>query len=80
MVHSGYEASAVDHTFASVGGLFATMKAMIFNTYASPRAQERLAEEALKPHGPELHLVQLGLAEDVGEVGGKRAIRLKQIA
>jgi hopanoid biosynthesis associated radical SAM protein HpnH len=80
MVHSGYEASAVDHTFSSFGGLFATVKAMVFNAYANPSAKSRLAEEAKKPHGPALHLVQLGLAEDVEGEGGKRVLRLKQSA
>lgn len=58
MVHCGYEPSAVDHTFASFGGLFATVKAMVFNSYASPRAAKRLEEEKTRPHGP---LAQLGL-------------------
>jgi len=85
MVHSGYEASAVDHTFSSFGGLFATAKAVLFDAYANPRAEKRLVEESKKPHGPALHLVQLGLAEDVTEetgdgAGGKRSIRLKQTA
>jgi hopanoid biosynthesis associated radical SAM protein HpnH len=59
MVHCGYEPSAVDHTFASFGGLWGTIKAMVFNSYASPKAAARLADEAQKPHGP---LVQLGIA------------------
>ena len=80
MVHSGYEASAVHHTFASFGGLFATVKAMVFNTYANTGARGRLAEEQQKPHGPTRHLVQLGLAEDVEGEGGKRVFRLKQTA
>ena len=67
MVHCGYEPSAVDHTFASFGGMWSTVKAMLFNTYASPRARRRLEEEKAKPHGPMAHLVQLGLAEDVAK-------------
>ena len=90
MVHSGYEASAVDHTFSSFGGMYATVKAMLFNAYANPVADRRLAEEARKPHGPARHLVQLGLAVDVeieaggegdaGASGGtrRRIYRLKQ--
>lgn len=78
MVHSGYEASAVDHTFSSFGGLFSTAKAILFNAYANPGAGERLADEAKKPHGPAKHLVQLGLAEDVETADGKRTYRLKQ--
>ena len=76
MVHSGYEASAVNHTFASAGGIFATVKAMLFNTYANPGAKRRLDEEKLVPHGPVAHLVQLGIAADVAERDGKRHVRL----
>ncbi|MBU3729475.1 MAG: adenosyl-hopene transferase HpnH [Phycisphaerales bacterium] len=65
MVHSGYEASAVNHTFASFGGLFATVKAMVFNTYANPVARKKLDEEKTRPHGPIAHLVQLGFATDI---------------
>jgi len=59
MVHCGYEPSAVDHTFASFGGLWGTIKAMIFNTYTNPAAATRLDAEKAKPHGP---MVQLGIA------------------
>lgn len=52
MVHCGYEPSAVDHTFSSFGGLWGTIKAMVFNSYANPTAQRRLKEEEAKPHGP----------------------------
>ena len=65
MVHSGYEASAVNHTFASFGGLLATVKAMVFNAYANPAARRRLEEERDRPHGPIAHLVQLGFATDI---------------
>ena len=65
MVHCGYEPTAVNHTFASFGGMFATIKAMLFNTYANPRARRGLAEEATKPRGPLAHLVQIGMANDV---------------
>ncbi len=50
MVHCGYEASAVDHTFSSFGGLWGTIKANIFNRYANPTAARKLAE--LKGDGP----------------------------
>jgi len=56
MVHCGYEPSAVDHTFSSFGGFWATMKATLFNKYANPSAQKRLEEEKSKPHGPLAHL------------------------
>lgn len=69
MVHCGYEPTAVNHTFASFGGMWATIKAMVFNTYANPAAKQRLREEARKPHGPLAHLVQLGFAGDVRAKG-----------
>ena len=69
MVHCGYEPTAVNHTFASFGGMFATIKAMIFNSYANPGAKQKLKEEAAKPHGPLAHLVQLGFAGDVKAKG-----------
>ena len=56
MVHCGYEPTAVDHTFASFGGLWGTMKAMVFNMYANPAAKSRLEVEKTKPHGPLAHL------------------------
>ncbi len=65
MVHCGYEPTAVNHTFASFGGMFATIKAMIFNAYANPGAKQRLADEKKTPRGPLAHLVQVGLAGDV---------------
>jgi hopanoid biosynthesis associated radical SAM protein HpnH len=58
MVHSGYEASSVDHTFGSIRGLWGAAKATIFGRYKDPQAEQMLAEEAKRPHGP---LVQLGI-------------------
>jgi hopanoid biosynthesis associated radical SAM protein HpnH len=80
MVHSGYEATAVNHTFSSFGGLLGTVKAMVFNAYTNPAAKASLADEASKPHGPARHLVQLGLADDVEGPDGSRRYRLKQPA
>jgi hypothetical protein len=48
MVHSGYEASAVDHTFSGLGGLWATIKAGLSTTYADADALEML-NEPVKP-------------------------------
>jgi hopanoid biosynthesis associated radical SAM protein HpnH len=46
MVHSGYEASAVNHTF-SPRGIFAAAKATLFGgTYADPEALEALEEKS----------------------------------
>ena len=43
MVHSGYEASAVDDTFGSVAGLFRAARATLFGgTYADAEALESL--------------------------------------
>jgi hopanoid biosynthesis associated radical SAM protein HpnH len=38
MVHSGYEASAVNDTFSSLGGFLATARATLFNKYKDPDA------------------------------------------
>jgi hopanoid biosynthesis associated radical SAM protein HpnH len=65
MVHCGHEPTAVDYTFSGVPGLWATVKAMVFSTYANPQAKRALKEESKKLHGPRAHLVQLGLATDV---------------
>ncbi len=70
MVHCGYEPSAVDHTFSSFGGLWGTIKAMVFNTYASPRATKRLKEEESKPHGP---LAMLGISVEGKPVTAAKA-------
>ena len=51
MVHCGYEASAVDHTFASFGGMWATIKAMVFNRYANPAAARKLDEASRQDRG-----------------------------
>ena len=61
MVHCGYEPSAVDHTFAGFGGLWANLKAMVFSTYASPAAAQQLEAEKAKPHGPLATLAQLSV-------------------
>jgi hopanoid biosynthesis associated radical SAM protein HpnH len=42
MVHSGYEASAVDHTFSSLRGFFATARATLFSRYDDDEALEQL--------------------------------------
>jgi hypothetical protein len=50
MVHSGYEASAVDETFGSLRGLWATARAS-FSRYNDPAALELLNEPAPPVHG-----------------------------
>ena len=70
MVHCGLEPTAVDHTFSSLGGMFGTIKAMLFNRYINPAAKAKLAEEATKPHSPLARLVELGIAEDLKNKAG----------
>lgn len=48
MVHSGYEASAVNDTFGSLSGLWATAKATLFGGYDDPGAL-RLLDEPVRP-------------------------------
>ncbi|GAC1621099.1 MAG: adenosyl-hopene transferase HpnH [Candidatus Acidiferrum sp.] len=50
MVHSGYEASAVDYTFGGLRGLWATMKATFSSTYADPDALAMLNETSKPVH------------------------------
>jgi len=50
MVHSGYEASAVDHTFSGLGGLWAAAKAAFSGTYADRDALELLNEPVRPVH------------------------------
>ena len=50
MVHSGYEASAVNDTFGSLRGLWATTRAMLFSRYQDPEALELLNEEVRPVH------------------------------
>jgi hopanoid biosynthesis associated radical SAM protein HpnH len=58
MVHSGYEASAVDHTFSGLRGLWATVRAIFSATYADPDALE-LLNEPVKPVHSYKPLVQI---------------------
>ena len=55
MVHSGYEASAVNATFSSLDGFLATVKATLFTSYRDEEAL-RLLEE---PQAPVHPLVQI---------------------
>jgi len=50
MVHSGYEASAVDHTFSGWRGLWAAAKATFSSTYADPDALALLSEPVKPVH------------------------------
>src|SRR5438093_3800041 len=46
MVHSGYEASAVNDTFGSVRGFLATVRSILFTRYNDPDALEALEEKS----------------------------------
>ena len=50
MVHSGYEASAVDHTFSGIGGLWAAAKAAFSGSYADADALQMLNEPVRPVH------------------------------
>jgi hypothetical protein len=58
MVHSGYEASAVNDTFGSLAGLWNTVRAMAFNQYPDKGAMDLLnkGEKPVHGHNP---LVQI---------------------
>jgi hypothetical protein len=62
MVHSGYEASAVDATFGSLSDFWATAKATLFGSYDDPGALRLLEEESGKDHGS--GLVQIAAAKE----------------
>jgi hopanoid biosynthesis associated radical SAM protein HpnH len=51
MLHSGYEASAVNHTFSSWGGFLGTVKATLFSSYKDPEALEMLDKPIPAVHG-----------------------------
>jgi hopanoid biosynthesis associated radical SAM protein HpnH len=55
MVHSGYEASAVNATFSSLAGFLATVKATLFTSYRDEEALRLLDE----PQAPVHPLVQI---------------------
>jgi hypothetical protein len=50
MVHCGYEPSAVNDTFSSIGGFLDTVKATLFNEYKDPGALELLNESTRPLH------------------------------
>ncbi len=67
MVHSGYEASAVNDTFGSLKGFLNTARATLFTRYKDPRALAMLNEPA-KPVHSFNPLVQLKAAERAEKV------------
>ena len=56
MVHSGYEASAVNDTFSSFGGFLATVRATLFNKYNDPDSMPGASPRSSASSGP---LVQI---------------------
>jgi hopanoid biosynthesis associated radical SAM protein HpnH len=70
MVHSGYEASAVDHTFSGLRGLWATIKAELSVKYNDADALEML-NEPVKPVHSYNPLVQI--ASDKNQLEETRA-------
>jgi hypothetical protein len=56
MVHSGYEASAVNDTFGSLSGFLATVRATFFHRYDDPEVGGGSATSQHRSHGP---LVQI---------------------
>jgi hopanoid biosynthesis associated radical SAM protein HpnH len=55
MVHSGYEASAVNDTFGSLGGFIGTVRATFSNRYEDARALELLREPVRPAHAYVAH-------------------------
>jgi hopanoid biosynthesis associated radical SAM protein HpnH len=49
MVHCGYEATSVDHTFSSITGMFGAAKAMLFGSYEDPAEAEKLKKLGEQP-------------------------------
>jgi hopanoid biosynthesis associated radical SAM protein HpnH len=62
MVHSGYEASAVNYTFSSVRGFLETVKATFFQRYPDESAR-KLLDEPVRPVHAYNPLVQLNQAD-----------------
>jgi hopanoid biosynthesis associated radical SAM protein HpnH len=50
MVHSGYEASAVNDTFGSLAGLVRTARAMLFSKHSDAEAMKMLEEDVRPVH------------------------------
>ena len=56
MVHSGYEATAVNDTFGSIGGFLSTVRATLFNKYKDP---DVMSGTSSTPAGSSGQLVQI---------------------
>ena len=64
MVHSGYEASAVNETFGSLRGFMDTVKATLFNRYDDPGATRLLDEMSSPEHAGPLVQIEAGSLEE----------------
>jgi len=62
MVHSGFEPSAVNETFGSLGGMFATIRAMM-TRYEDPKAMDALKKNNVVPAHARNPLVQIRAQE-----------------
>ena len=62
MVHSGFEPSAVNDTFGSIGGMVATVKAMM-SSYDDPTAMDALQKNKIIPAHARNPLVQIASQE-----------------
>jgi hopanoid biosynthesis associated radical SAM protein HpnH len=63
MVHSGYEASAVDAIYSSFGGFLATVKATLFTSYRDEEAL-RLLDEPQAPVHPLVQIAPSAVSSD----------------
>lgn len=59
MVHSGYEASAVDDMFGSLGGFLAAVRGTLFNKYKDPESMGGAPRDPSKDSG---QLVQIAMS------------------
>ncbi len=65
MVHSGYEASAVNETFGSLRGFVDTVKATLFNRYSDPGASRLLDEMSSPEHAGALVQIEAQSLEEI---------------
>jgi len=65
MVHSGYEASAVNDTFGSFAGLLRTARSMLFAKHSDAEALKMLEEEVRPIHSYDPFVQISGLGSEV---------------
>jgi hopanoid biosynthesis associated radical SAM protein HpnH len=73
MVHSGYEASAVDETFGSIRGFLATVRASLLGP-REPRQRPKHKGRSRPPHRPDAHepRAPLRLAKELPVLTGSK--------